>query len=342
MDAVVDSSSRPVTVALLGCGLVSRSHLPAFRAARSVDLRVVADLDSSRAQAAAAAAGDVAWSADPDAVLADPAIEAVAVCLPHYLHADVAIAALSLGKHVFVEKPMALRLEDCARMIAAAEAGERILAVGHVIRCWNAVRLARDAVAAGEIGRHVHTIRRRYLKRGSETEQLEWARSEATSGGLLYGNGSHEVDSVLWMLGERPLEVSARAGTLGDESRGASEIALSIALSGGGFYTLTMSRGTAQSVWDQWTVGADGSLHLAGQDLAVNGERRGVPAQPERGFLDEWEIFGAAVRSGDAAHALSARSVWPTMVALECARESIRSGKPVDARDVDRWELYDG
>jgi predicted dehydrogenase len=339
---------------VLGCGLVSRSHLPVLRASPHARVDVVADLDAQRAQGAAAEVGS-RWTTRPDEVLSDPAVEAVAVLLPHHLHAEPVLAALRQGKHVFVEKPMALMLADCAAMIRAAEAAGRVLAVGQVLRCRHAHRLAREAIAAGAIGRPVHTVRRRYARRGQETGQLAWAERESASGGLLYGNGSHEVDAVLWMLDGRPDEVYARGGTLPEEeARGASELSLSVALAGGGHLTLTMSRGTSQAAWDQWTVGSTGSLYLAGQELVVNGERRPVPEQPGGGFAEEWAAFASAVRDGEAGTAggsdgdgghppcaIGARTVWPTMVALECARESIRTGRPSRASEVDRWRLYD-
>jgi predicted dehydrogenase len=342
-------STQPaaVTMALIGCGLVSRSHLPAFRTAERVRLAAVVDLDAPRAEATATAAGQVAWTTRLEEVLEDPAIEAVAVCLPHHLHAATAERALQHGKHVFVEKPMALQLADCARMITTAEANGRVLAVGQVLRFRHAVRQARQAIEAEEIGRPVQTIRRRYSRRDQTTGQLGWSLDAATSGGLLYGNGSHEVDTVLWTLDDRPVEVYARAGALdADDRRGPTELSLLITLAGGGFSTVSLSRGTSQAVWDQWTTGTAGSLTMSGPSLTVNGEQRPLPEQPEGGFREEWEAFGAAVQEAGAgspasACVISARTVWPTMVALECARESIRTGRPVRADAVDSWALYE-
>ena len=340
-------ADEPVTLALVGCGLVSRSHLPALRGADRVRLVAVVDLDATRAEAAAATAGGVCWMAHQEQVLEDQTIEAVAICLPHHLHAEAVERALRHGKHVFVEKPMALRLDDCARMITTAEEAGRVLAVGQVLRCRHPVRLAREAVAAGAVGRPVQTIRRRYGRRDQTTGQLEWSGDAQRSGGLLYGNGSHEVDAGLWIANGRPAEVYARAGESDPEdTRGATELSLLITLAGGGLFTLSMSRGTSQAVWDQWTTGTAGSLFLSSQALTINGESRPLPEQPEGGFKEEWEAFGLAVqaaRAGDLRRpcVIGARSVWPTMVALECARESIRGGRPVRATEVDRWALYE-
>jgi len=271
-----------VTVALIGCGLVSRSHLPAFRTAERVRLAAVVDLDAQRAEATTVAAGQVAWTTRVDDVLEDPAIDAVAVCLPHHLHTAMVEQAIQHGKHVFVEKPMALQLTDCARMITIAEAAGRVLTVGQVLRCRHAVRQARATIALGEIGRPVQTVRRRYSRRDQTTGQLEWSRDAAASGGLLYGNGSHEVDTALWILDDRPAEVYARAGALdADDQRGPTELSLLITLAGGGFATISLSRGTSQAIWDQWTTGTAGSLAMSGPALTVNGEQRPLPEQPE-------------------------------------------------------------
>ena len=337
--------ARPLSVALIGCGAVAESsHVPALQMTPMAELSLVADVDEGRATRLGKTAG-CAYTPDPSHALCDPDIEAVGILLPHHLHAEVALTALGAGKHVLVEKPMALRLADCAAMIEAAEAAGLVLAVGQVLRCRHAHRMAREAVVAGEIGRPVHTIRRRYNSREQRPPQSGWGQTEAMTGGLLFGNGSHEIDAALWISNDRPIEVYARAARLSpSDERGPTEISVSITLEQGGFVTVTISRGVSSWTSDQWTVGTTGSLFLTDRELIVDGEQRPFGEQPGDGFTQEWEAVSAAVRGHTVGGGciIGARSVWPTMVALECARESIRTGRPVRADEVDHWRLYAG
>lgn len=336
----MNGERAPMRVALIGCGMVSKNHIEGIKATAGVELGVAVDLDPDRARETAGLAGEGArWSTQLDEVLADSSIDVAAILLPHHVHAQFALRALAAGKHVLVEKPMALTLADCAEMIQAADANRRVLAVGHVLRFREAHRAARESISSGAIGAPVHTIRHRYAKRGSETQQLEWSRDAKASGGLLYGNGSHEVDAALWMLNERPVKVYARAGALDpDDLRGASELSVLVELEGGSHFTLTMSRGVSRSVWEQWTVGTQGSIHLQGNRVSVNGEVQELTQPGPGGFDAEWESVRRAVQDGEPC-AVDARTVWPAMVALECARRSIELNRPVEAAEVDTWQF---
>ena len=89
--------------------------------------------------------------------MADPDIEAVDICLPTDMHAAVAIEALRAGKHVLVEKPMALDSEAAEQMLSAAKAAGKMLMVGQVLRFFPAYRAMADEVKSGRVGK-VHSV----------------------------------------------------------------------------------------------------------------------------------------------------------------------------------------
>src|SRR5437868_4224255 len=93
---------------------------------------------------------------DLNAVLADPAIDAVLLATPHSLHPAQVIACAAARKQVFCEKPLALRRADAARMFEACRKAGVILAVGHNRRFWPSLRALRDIVAGGELGEILH------------------------------------------------------------------------------------------------------------------------------------------------------------------------------------------
>ena len=124
-------------IAILGCGAVTElCHLPAFRRLERSPALLV-DRDLERAQLLADGCGAAVaehWAPHLDT------FDAAIIALPHHLHANVAVELLSQGKHLLVEKPMALGGAACDAMVSAAEASRVVLAVGQVRRFWHANR----------------------------------------------------------------------------------------------------------------------------------------------------------------------------------------------------------
>src|SRR5580704_18942650 len=118
-------------VGVLGRGFMGRTHLKAL--AEIADVEVVADTDIAK-------------------VIADPSVDAVDICLPTNLHAPVALEALRAGKHVLVEKPMALDVAVSWQMIARAKKQKRVLMVAHVLRFFPMYVALGDILASGRIG----------------------------------------------------------------------------------------------------------------------------------------------------------------------------------------------
>ncbi len=133
-------------VAVVGCGLISQRHLDAFRQL-GANVAWVVDTSPERRDAAARRYGARA-TAQIEEALADPAVEAVDLCLPHNLHAPMAVQALEAQKHVLCEKPLAISLEEADAMIDAADRSGRVLMVAENVwfdagllksgSCWTA------------------------------------------------------------------------------------------------------------------------------------------------------------------------------------------------------------
>ncbi|WP_165191009.1 Gfo/Idh/MocA family protein [Caulobacter soli] len=181
-------------IAVVGCGYWGKNLVRNF--AELGALGAVVDPRPEVAQALATTHGVRALSLE--ACLADPTIEGVAVAAPAELHAEVCIAASNAGKHVFVEKPIALTVEDAERMKAAAEANGKALMVGHLLRYHPAFETLADMVRDGAIG----AVRYAYSDRLS----LGKFRVEED---VCWSFAPHDLSMLLTLMDADPVSVTA-------------------------------------------------------------------------------------------------------------------------------------
>jgi phthalate 4,5-cis-dihydrodiol dehydrogenase len=150
---------------------------------------------------------------DFEALCADPEVEAIYIATPHELHPRQAIAALAQGKHVLVEKPLALTLDDCDAVIAAAERATTALIVGHTHAFDPNVRALARLVHGGALGRLGMILAFNYtdfLYRPRRPEELETSRG----GGITFNQVSHQIEIVRLIGGGKVRSVRAHAGIL--------------------------------------------------------------------------------------------------------------------------------
>lgn len=136
-----------------------------------------------------------------EAMLADPAINAVIVATANHAHLEPVLAAAHAGKHIFLEKPMALNVADCRQMIEAVQAAGMTLMLGHPQRFIDGVRLARKALFAGEIGQPVALRVERYFWVDKRGPTPTWKMQRELSGGHLFHH-LHELCTSRYLLGE--------------------------------------------------------------------------------------------------------------------------------------------
>jgi predicted dehydrogenase len=144
---------------------------------------------------------------DWEELIANPAIDAVDICLPTDLHECVAVAALSSGKHVLCEKPMALTAKDCDLMLARAEETGRILMIGHVLRFWPAYQYLHQFFARSEFG-PVQTAT--FTRMCGLPDWSSWLPNTTRSGGAVLDLLVHDLDQILLLFGT-PKAVRAKA-----------------------------------------------------------------------------------------------------------------------------------
>jgi UDP-N-acetylglucosamine 3-dehydrogenase len=187
-----------ITVAVVGAGFMGSAHTANYKALDGrVRVKTVVSRSLDRAMKVAETVGAEA-STDLEDVLRDPEIDAVDVCIPTPAHRDAAERALAAGKHVFLEKPIALTLEDADAILRAAAASQRLFMVGLVLRFWPEYVELQRRVAAGQIGR-VSAVATRRLS--PPADWAEWFADRAQTGGTAVDLLVHDFDQMNWLLG---------------------------------------------------------------------------------------------------------------------------------------------
>ncbi len=210
-------------VGVVGTGAISQVvHVPIFAERSDVELLALADSDPHKAEVLSRRF-DVPLVMSTEELIDFDRLDAVVLCTPNGLHEAQAIAALEAGKHVFVERPIALSAEGARRVLAAAERADRLLVVGMPHRFRPEVAALRDFVAGGELGR-VYAVRGSWITRPSPAVRSTWRqRREISGGGALVDLGIPALDLCMWVVGYPEVKriscvVSAEAGEVEDSA----------------------------------------------------------------------------------------------------------------------------
>jgi len=252
-DARAVSGGRdPVRVGLLGAGAVAQIvHLPIFTERGDVDVLAIADPDGLKAESLASRFG-VPRVLDDDALLGDGDVEAVVICAPNNRHESLAVAALEAGKHVLVERPLALTAEGAQRVLDAARAADRCLAVGMNHRYRPDAGALRAFISGGELGT-ITAVRASSLTRAQPVVRRTWRQKpEEAGGGAFMDLGVQIVDLAFWLL-DYP-EVERVVAVLTGERNGIEDGATVLA---------TSRDGIAFSFEVSWSLFAEADRHYA-------------------------------------------------------------------------------
>ena len=243
-------------VAIAGYGYIAHYHA---RAARTAGAQVAAVMgrDEGKARAFAKTHEIPTVYMSAAALADDPSIDAVVICLPNSLHAPLAIQLMEAGKHVLVEKPMAMNEAEAVAMAEASRRHDCRLLVGHMWRFDREALWLREVIARGDLGRIVKT-------KGYGIH-VNWGPSGwfvdpgLAGGGALIDMGVHALDTVRFLLGDpAPRSVYARLGTAFGRYDVDDLGLLVVEWEGGAVSTIE------SGWWNPWTDGPEASTQLVG------------------------------------------------------------------------------
>lgn len=321
----------PVRVGVIGCGKIAQTrHLPELLDNPDAQLAAVCDPDGDRAKTVAESFGVPQAYDSHEPLLASSDIDAVVVCAPNALHAEISLQALRSGKHVLVEKPMAIVRDDCIRMVEAAEQYGLVLAVGHNQRLHPVFRRAKQLIASGRIGAVIQ-FATQFQHGGPETWSVDGAASWFLQGGsagfgVIGDLGVHRLDLMRWLLDDEIAELTVYSAHRRPIAGIEDNAALALCFSGGAIGTIQV--GWSNPLQDHRTViyGERGMLIMGetfdGITLADYGsgktEQETVPLSLRRdGYLFSGvaDDFVRSIRTRSAP-AVSGREALRTMEAL--------------------------
>lgn len=216
---------RPLGIGIIGLGFMGRTHLTAFQAADAAGLKntliAVSDADPERRAGRAGEGGNfdtgakrellfdpklVRAHADPRVLIEDPAIDLISICTPTSTHVELAIAALEAGKHVLVEKPVALSSADVQRLAEVAARSQGLCMPAMCMRFWPGWDWLREHVRRGTFGAVKSAVFSRLGTRPAWNPGF-YADSRL-SGGALFDLHIHDADFIRWCFGE-PVSVQS-------------------------------------------------------------------------------------------------------------------------------------
>jgi len=273
-----EAPTRSRGVALLGFGAIGAQHARAVRETPGLHLVAVCDSNPARAAVALDADPGVRVHAQADDLLHDPDVDIVVISTPPDSHASWASAALEAGKHVVVEKPMALTTAECDALIAQAHRSGLSVSVYQNRRFDPDYVLIRDIVRSGGIGEVFHV---EAFVGGYGHPCNYWHSDAEVSGGALFDWGSHVIDQVLDLLpGEVDSVTAVNHKRVWHDVSNADHARMTLHFSGGREATFIYSD-LAASLKPRWYI-----LGTAG---ALTGDWRRilVPSRNAIGTLDE-------------------------------------------------------
>lgn len=191
--------SRPIVIAQIGCGYWGPNLLRNLTALGGCKVALLAELSAERREYVAKTFSGLPVTAELERALDDPSIDALVIATPARTHHALARRALLAGKHVFVEKPLAMSVAEVDELAALAASRQRTVMVGHTFLYNAAVRHLRALVDSGELGQ-IHYVYSQRLNLGIVRSDIN----------VMWNLAPHDVSILCYLLGGAPLQVEAR------------------------------------------------------------------------------------------------------------------------------------
>ncbi|MFH1240118.1 MAG: Gfo/Idh/MocA family oxidoreductase [Candidatus Diapherotrites archaeon] len=193
---------KTVRFGLIGCGKISKKHITAIKNTQNAELTAVCDLKKELAEKTGKE-NNVPWFASYKEMLEKADIDAVSIITPSGLHWEPAVDSANAGKHVVVEKPMALTLKDADKVIAACKKNNVKLFEVKQNRFNKPIVKLKEAIDSGKFKKFViATARMRWTRKQDYYDAVDWRGTWAMDGGVISNQANHHIDLLQWLMGD--------------------------------------------------------------------------------------------------------------------------------------------
>jgi len=307
-----------IGIAMIGCGQIANAHLKAMESIDNAELVSAMDVVEEKAVAVAQRYNANAYTSLED-VLNNDDVDAVILPLPHHLHHPVAIQCAKAGKHILVEKPMALNLVEAREMARYADNADVILMVGQSTRFRPEVWKAKLLIDDGRIGDILQCIHQRvwFLDKLS----TDWRYSAEKCGGLYIPLfSSHDVDMVLWFMNKKPVSVHSILRSYTQVTDAESDGVINIELTNNAIATMAFSMNSHINRLNALFVGTKGTLLIDDYKIRLNDEFIEFD-KSEDNFTRQMKEFVNSIIEGRTP-LTSWQFILPVMSVLDAAKKS--------------------
>ncbi len=302
-----------LNIGIIGCGWAGEQHARAYLKLKGAKILAVADVDEGKARELVAKWGAEAWHIDYRSVLEDPRIDAVSICLPHYLHSEVAVQAAEAGKHILCEKPIANNLDEADAMIRAAERAGVTLMIAENVRFHPINLKIKELIEQNYIGDiFLARIFRDHEMHESLRRRPWFLDRKKAGGGIWMSGGIHDVDTLRMLLGDAETISLFQAKSVFPEMEGDDTVAALLRFRSGavGVVTESFSTKTFKSLSPNGcpTVlnGTSGTITIRDYEVEIYGEKTRDPdscirmkVEEKDTFIEETKHFVNCVKSGE-------------------------------------------
>jgi predicted dehydrogenase len=272
-----------------------------------------------------------------EALLADPDVDMIDLCLPSYLHRDLAVRAMEAGKHVLVEKPIALSVEDADAMLAASGRTGRLLMVAQVLRFWPEFALIKELMESGEHGALLGAHFKRVISMPRWSTD-DWFADAKKTGGAVVDLHIHDTDFVQYLFGP-PAAVTCSGVVAGGEQ--VSYLVTQYEYPGQGRCITAQSGAVAQpavpfehgyDVYFERAMLRHNSSTNPKVELFAGEERRELEPRVKDAFAEQLRTAVEGVRTGTLPEVISGASARNSLAIVLAEADSVRRGERVAVR----------
>ncbi len=335
-------------VAVLGTGRIGGSYIDVVKAAEGARPVVVAEPRQEAVAKLKEKHPDVDFVSDfRDAVNRED-VDIIVGTLPHWLHKEAVLAGVEAGKHIYMEKPLAVWARDGEEMLAAARARGVKLMTAHTQRYYPVVKAAKEWIDSGKLGELVmiHDV---WYKPYTPYNRPSWMLDRSKGGGMGQMDGTHQIDRILWFAGSDVVSVSAMVGQITYPREQHSKIDCDDTAMLFVRWRSGVVASLARIAWEKGATEYGGDVFLTGgmirfrirygggssQETGLwiadtpNGEWRREHVPEVNSFLEEFQSFVHALERGDADTPVPQAHGVRVLEVLEASEESSRLGKEV-------------